>query len=168
MSVSVPGVMLGTAAYRSPEQAKGRTADKRADIWAFGVVLYEMLTGRMAFSGETASETMAAVMMRDPDWNALPTNVPARLRDLLRRCLVKDPRNRLRDIGDARLAVEELIAHPDAGKNDFVSGASLQPRRVREWLAWSTAVGALLVAGSVLWHSAYFRPPSKSDIGPVR
>src|SRR2546426_12758823 len=97
------GVILGTAAYMAPEQAKGKAVDKRADIWAFGVVLYEMLTGRMLFSGETTSETMAAVMMKEPDWNTLPANTPARLRVLLRRCLTKEPSNRLRDIGDVRI-----------------------------------------------------------------
>jgi eukaryotic-like serine/threonine-protein kinase len=108
MSASVPGVILGTAAYMAPEQAKGKTVDRRADIWAFGVVLYEMLTGRMPFSRETVSETMAAVMMKEPDWNMLPANLPARVRGLLRRCLMKEPRNRLRDIGDARIAIEEV------------------------------------------------------------
>ena len=92
----------------APEQAKGKSVDRRADIWAFGVVLYEMLTGRMLFSGETTSETIAAVMMKEPDWTALPANTPARLRDLIRRCLVKEPRNRVRDIGDARIAIEEV------------------------------------------------------------
>jgi len=108
ISGSVPGVILGTAAYMAPEQAKGKTVDRRADIWAFGVVLYEMLTGRMLFSDETVSETMAAVIMKAPDWTALPPNIPAHVRDLLRRCLVKEPRNRLRDIGDARMAIEEV------------------------------------------------------------
>jgi len=102
------GVILGTAAYMSPEQAKGRHVDRRADIWAFGVLLYEMLTGRILFSGETAAETMAAVMMKEPDWSTLPANIPARLRDLLRRCLVKEPRNRVQAIGDARIAIEEV------------------------------------------------------------
>src|SRR5438876_306962 len=108
MSGSMPGVILGTAAYMAPEQAKGKSVDRRADIWAFGVVLYEMLTGRMLFSGETTSETIAAVMMKEPDWTALPANTPTRLRDLIRRCLVKEPRNRVRDIGDARIAIEEV------------------------------------------------------------
>src|SRR5438128_6108567 len=108
MSGSMPGVILGTAAYMSPEQAKGKSVDRRADIWAFGSVLYEMLTGRMLFSGETASETVAAVIMKEPDWNALPANTPARVRDLLRRCLIKEPRNRLQAIGDARIAIAEL------------------------------------------------------------
>ncbi len=112
LAATQAGVILGTAAYMSPEQAKGKPVDRRADIWAFGVVIYEMLTGSSMFSGETASETMAQVMMKEPDWNALPANTPSRLRDLLRRCLKKDPRMRLRDIGDARIAIEETIAMP--------------------------------------------------------
>jgi serine/threonine-protein kinase len=107
------GNILGTAAYMAPEQARGKAVDRRADIWAFGVVLYEMLTGRMVFSGETASETMAAVMMKEPNWNALPANIPARLRDLMRRCLSKEPRNRVRDIGDVRIAIEEVQTGAD-------------------------------------------------------
>ena len=161
------GVILGTAAYMSPEQAKGKEVDRRADIWAFGVLVYELLTGWMAFSGETASETMAAVMMREPDWDAMPANLPSRLKELLRRCLVKDPRNRLRDIGDARLTMEELIANPDAGTSDAVVGASMQPRRM-SWLPWSASAAALLVAASTLWYSAYFRAPATSDVGAVR
>src|SRR5262249_52569801 len=108
LAATQAGVILGTAAYMSPEQAKGKSVDKRADIWAFGVVLYEMLTGRALYSGETVSETMAHVMMKDPDWDALPANTPPSLRDLLRRCMVKDPRRRIRDIGDVRIALEEL------------------------------------------------------------
>ena len=109
------GSILGTPAYMSPEQAQGKTLDRRTDIWSFGVVLYEMLTGRMPFSGETVSETMAAVMMKEPDWNMLPANLPARVRGLLRRCLMKEPRNRLRDIGDARIAIEEVQSGAEVG-----------------------------------------------------
>src|SRR5262245_39595322 len=112
-AASTPGMIMGTAAYMSPEQAKGKTVDKRADIWAFGVVLYEMLSGRMLFSGATVSETIAAVIMKDPDWIALPTNLPARVCDLLRRCLTKEPRSRLRDIGEARIAIEEMRSGTD-------------------------------------------------------
>ena len=108
MAATSPGVILGTAAYMSPEQATGKAVDRRADIWAFGVVLYELLTGRMLFSGGTISETIAAVMMKEPDWDTLPANLPARARDLLQRCLTKEPRNRLRDIGEARIAIEEV------------------------------------------------------------
>jgi dipeptidyl aminopeptidase/acylaminoacyl peptidase len=99
---TVAGVILGTAAYMSPEQARGKSVDKRADIWAFGCVLYEMLTGKLAFHGDTVSDTLAAVLTRDPDWSALPQAVPVRVRELMERCLRKDAKERLRDIGDAR------------------------------------------------------------------
>ena len=106
------GVILGTAAYMAPEQARGRPVDKRADIWAFGCVVYEMLTAKRPFAGETVTESLAAVLKEDPDWPALPADTPASLRELLKRCLVKDPKQRLRDIGDARIALERIIAHP--------------------------------------------------------
>ena len=101
--------ILGTPAYMSPEQARGRTLDKRTDIWSFGCVLFEMLTGRTAFGGETISDTIARVLERDVDWSKLPQNVPPRVRDLLRRCLQKDPNRRLRDIGDARIEVDDVL-----------------------------------------------------------
>ena len=104
------GVIIGTAAYMSPEQARGRPVDKRADVWAFGVVLYEMLTGRRAFEGETTSDVLAKVIEREPDWSALPASTPPRLRELLRRCARKDPKKRLQAIGDARVQIEELIS----------------------------------------------------------
>ena len=99
------GVIMGTAAYMAPEQAKGKVADKRADVWAFGVVLYEMLTGRRAFDGSDISEVMAGVIKSEPDWDALPTALPPALVTYLRRCVQKDPRERIRDIGDVRLAL---------------------------------------------------------------
>jgi Tol biopolymer transport system component len=104
------GVILGTAAYMPPEQAKGKPVDRRADIWAFGCVLYEMLTGRPAFDGDTVTDVVAAIITRDPDWSALPPSVPERVRNLLGRCLEKDPRRRLRDIGDARVELENTPA----------------------------------------------------------
>ena len=100
------GMILGTAAYMSPEQAKGRTVDRRADVWAFGAVLFEMVSGQQPFSGETVSETLAEVMKSEPTWQALPASVPATLARLIRQCLVKEPRQRIRDIGDVRLALE--------------------------------------------------------------
>ena len=104
------GVILGTAAYMSPEQARGKSVDKRTDVWAFGCVLYEMLTGRRAFEGETVSDTLAAVLMKEPDWAALPEQTPAGVRRVLRKCLQRDAKVRLRDIGDARIDLEELSA----------------------------------------------------------
>ena len=103
-------VLLGTAAYMAPEQARGHVADRRADIWAFGVLLTEMLTGQRLFDGETISDTLAAVLKTDPDWSRLPKETPQRIRALLRRCLERDPKKRLRDIGEARIALEEVIA----------------------------------------------------------
>jgi serine/threonine protein kinase len=99
-----PGVILGTAAYMSPEQARGRSADKRSDIWAFGCVLYECLTGKRTFQGETVTDTLAQVLKGEPDWDALPANTPPNIRTLLRRCLQKNPKNRLRDIKKSRLS----------------------------------------------------------------
>ena len=104
------GVIIGTAGYMSPEQAKGRSADKRADVWTFGMVLYEMLTGRQAFAGETTPDVLAKVIEREPDWTALPASTPPRLRELLRRCARKDPKRRLQAIGDARVQIEALIS----------------------------------------------------------
>ena len=100
------GVILGTAAYMSPEQAKGKGVDRRADVWAFGVVLYEMLTGKRPFVGEDISETLAAVLRAEPAWDALPADLPTTLRTYLTRCLEKDPKRRVRDIGDVRLAMD--------------------------------------------------------------
>ncbi len=109
---TIPGLILGTAAYMAPEQARGSVVDKRADIWAFGVVLFEMLSGKRAFRGETVSDTLAAVLAREPDWAALPQATPTRIRGLLNRCLERDVRRRLQAIGEARLMLEDAIAHP--------------------------------------------------------
>ncbi len=116
-AMTAMGLILGTASYMSPEQARGKTVDRRADIWAFGAVLYEMLGGRRAFEGETLSDTLAAVLKQEPDWSALPTNTPAPVRRLIRRCLEKDPRRRLSAIADARLDLDEAaeaVPSPDA------------------------------------------------------
>jgi eukaryotic-like serine/threonine-protein kinase len=104
------GVLLGTAAYMAPEQAKAKPVDRRADIWAFGCVLYEMLTGKKAFEGDAVTETLAAVLKNEPDWSRLPAATPMRVRVLLQRCLQKDPKQRLRDIGDARISFDEVLS----------------------------------------------------------
>jgi eukaryotic-like serine/threonine-protein kinase len=106
-AASEPGIILGTPAYMSPEQVRGKAADKRADIWAFGCVLYEMLSGRRLFDGDSITELLAEVLSKEPDWAGLPKTTPASIQRLIRRCLVKDPKQRLRDIGDARIAIEE-------------------------------------------------------------
>src|SRR5213594_4425058 len=110
ISATRAGMILGTAGYMSPEQARGVPVDKRADIWAYGVVLYEMLTGREMFSGETVSDALAAVLKTEVDWSALPAETPAPIRRLLRRCLERDRRKRLADISDARLEIDEAGA----------------------------------------------------------
>jgi len=114
LGATIQGVILGTAAYMAPEQAKGFAVDRRADIWAFGVVLYEMLVGRSLFAGDSVPDTLARVLQRDIDFDALPASTPPALRQLLRRCLERDPRRRLRDIGEARIQIE-AIASGDAG-----------------------------------------------------
>src|SRR5688572_20457571 len=105
-------VLLGTAGYMAPEQARGKPVDKRADIWAFGVVLYEMLTGRRAFDGESVTDVIAAIIHKDVDWSALPAATPPAVRTVLRQCLQKDPKQRLRDIGDVRLLLDGELAVP--------------------------------------------------------
>ncbi|HSE36103.1 MAG TPA: serine/threonine-protein kinase, partial [Blastocatellia bacterium] len=102
------GIILGTAPYMSPEQAKGKIVDKRADVWAFGCLLFEMLSGKQTFSGETLTDTLASVVRAEPDWAALPRGTPDAIRRLLRRCLTKDQKTRLRDIGEARITIENL------------------------------------------------------------
>ena len=135
------GMIVGTAAYMAPEQAKGKAVDKRADIWAFGVVLYEMLTGGRAFEGESTTELLAAVMMKEPDLAALPENLPAAVRRLLRRCLDKDPKQRLRDIGEARVA----LATPAAAEPLAATVVAASKLRVGAWLAAGAMIGAALV-----------------------
>ena len=132
------GVILGTAAYMSPEQARGRPVDKRTDIWAFGCVLYEMLTGRPVFAGETMSDLLAAVLTTDPDWTTLPEETPAPIRKLLRRCLEKDRKRRLDSAADARLEIDDVLAAPPGE-------ASVVTRPRPTWQKWSIAAAVLIV-----------------------
>jgi serine/threonine protein kinase len=151
------GMILGTAAYMSPEQAKGKAVDKRADIWAFGGVLYEMLSGRRAFDGEDVSTTMAAVLMKDPDWSALPASTPAALRKLIHRCLDRDPKLRLRDIGEARILLNDADA-----LNDRPGTATGAPQSSRApLLPWIVAgIAGLAAVGLAV------RQFSAGDSGP--
>ncbi|HYT69255.1 MAG TPA: protein kinase [Vicinamibacterales bacterium] len=147
------GLIIGTAGYMSPEQARGRPVDKRTDIWAFGCVLYEMLSGRMAFQGDTLSDTIAAILERDPDWSTLPAETPRALRRLLQRCLEKDPRQRLRDIGDARVEIEQIISAPNA---DVDAGVAVQHARTwRRRTQFAIAAAALLAvsSGGLIWFA---------------
>jgi Tol biopolymer transport system component len=153
-TVMASGMIIGTAAYMSPEQARGQTVDRRADIWAFGVVLYEMLTGRRAFEGETVSDTLAAVLRAEPDRALLPKDLPRRVRSLLERCLQKDARRRLRDIGEAVLVLEDV----QTGRPEAADAAPATAPRVagRERLLWSA--GLIVVVVLVALGVAALRP----------
>lgn len=140
--------ILGTPAYMSPEQARGRPLDKRTDIWSFGCVLFEMLSGRIAFGGETISDTIARVLERDVDWDALPASCPVRIRDLLHKCLQKDSRRRLRDIGDARLELDDL-GTPAARPNDTAAAVGLTRQAIVK-SRWVQVPAALAVASLVV------------------
>ena len=146
------GLVLGTPAYMAPEQARGKPVDRRADIWAFGVVLYEMLAGRAAYTGETTTDVIAAVVSRTPDWSALPTEVPGPVRRLLERCLEKDPRRRLRDIGEARLTLEDWSAGASSGATT-IEGLG-PPRQRAARFSTLRVVGiatAVMVVVAALW-----------------
>ena len=135
------GMVIGTAAYMAPEQAKGKVVDKRADVWAFGAVLYEMLTGQKPFVGDDVSDTLATVLKTDPEWSALPTDTPARLRQLLQTCLQKDPKRRVHDVADVRLAMEGAFETP--------ASALSEPTVRRQLQVWQRPV-PLVLAGLVL------------------
>lgn len=153
------GVILGTAAYMSPEQAKGKVVDKRSDIWSFGCVLFEMLSGRQPFAGETLTDTLAAVVRGEPDWNQLPATTPPHVRRLIQRCLEKDVKRRLRDIGDARYELEA------AGANEVQSTVVASQKISRHW-PWFVVLIALVLlaafAGSFLtrWFAGKATPVS--------
>jgi serine/threonine-protein kinase len=156
------GMILGTAAYMSPEQAKGKAVDRRADVWALGCVLFEMLSGQQTFSGETLTDTLAAVVRAEPDWEALPTTTPGAIRRLLRRCLTKDPKQRLRDIGEARIAIERISGNSEeeAAPTVTTSGGVRQ----RFWFGVAAGVAAAAVLAGGL---AYLMWPRAADT-PVR
>ncbi len=147
------GTILGTAAYMSPEQAKGRAADKRSDVWAFGCVLYEMLTGSRAFASDNVQETLALVLTKEPDWLALPSDVPSVVRALLEGCLAKDPRKRVADVSVA----EFLLVERNAG---LLSGHASIGRSVtrRERLAWAAGLAAAVALAAALAGIHLFEP----------
>jgi eukaryotic-like serine/threonine-protein kinase len=146
------GIILGTAAYMSPEQARGQHVDKRTDIWAFGCVLYEMLTGTPAFTGETVSDTLAATLEREPDWTALPSTTPPLMKHLIEHCLQKDPRQRLREIADAR---------PHLLEAGVSSRPTITNTRARRWPLSLVAAGVVggIVASTFVWQAARRSPP---------
>ena len=158
------GIILGTAAYIAPEQAKGKPVDRRADIWAFGVVLYEMLTGQRGYDAEDVSDTLAAVLTRDVNWKALPTDVPPRLLALLRDCLVRDPKQRLRDIGDARRVLDQIIAGvPDPAAVIASAPSQARPSSARA-LPWAVAAVALMGAAALTFVHFREKPPTQQRV----
>jgi Tol biopolymer transport system component len=159
------GLILGTAAYMAPEQARGKAIDKRADVWAFGVVLFEMLTGRRLFEGETVSDVLAAVLKTEPEWAALPAATPSRIRGLLRRCLARDPKKRLRDVGEARLVVEEVLAGT-AGPEEASPSALVGARAwsERSWMALALLASILAIAFGTLWARSSLRGPGRTPV----
>ena len=146
------GVIMGTAAYMSPEQASGETTDKRSDIWSFGVVLFEMLTGQRLFSGKTVSHVLASVLKTDPDWKALPTTTPQPLTRLLRRCLEKEPKRRLREVTEAVIHLEEAATAPAADQSVAAATAS-QAAGWRQALPVALGISAvaIVITGLAVW-----------------
>ena len=167
------GVILGTATYMSPEQARGQPVDKRTDIWAFGCVLYEMLTGRRAFGGDSTTDTLAQVIEREPDWRALPETTPEVVRRLLERCLRKDVRQRLHDIADARIEIDSAMAAPTAPADSKPAKGDRRWRgRSRRWVltGWITAAvlsSAVFITWR-LWVNDYFWQNPLNDARPAR
>ena len=151
------GVILGTAAYMSPEQASAKTADRRADIWSFGAVLYEMLAGKKAFEGDSVSDTLASVLKLDPDWNALPKETPAAIVGLIRRCLTKDRKQRLQAIGEARICLENPQAQPAANAGPAPAAQLLPPKLLLAFTAGLFAV----IAAVALWVAWRERPVAR-------
>ena len=156
------GVILGTAAYMSPEQARGKALDKRTDIWAFGCVLYEMLTGVPAFEGETVTDVLSAIVRGEPGWDALPADTPDALKRLLRRCLQKDVNNRLRDAGDARVEIDEMLSTrstPTATAHHIMPAPSARPRARRAWFA-AAWIGSVAIAAAATAGVTYLTRPA--------
>jgi TolB-like protein/Flp pilus assembly protein TadD len=171
-TVTEPGRVIGTPAYMSPEQARGKPADKRSDIWSFGCVLYEMVTGRMAFGGETISDTLANILDREPNWLALSDTMPANIQVLLRRCLEKDPRRRLRDIGDIAIPLEDTTVELQRSTlpTETVKAEPVQPakwsRRALPWFITGMAVATVVFLGLVIGLKLG-RPPEEQEGKPI-
>lgn len=160
-----PGKIIGTPAYMSPEQARGDTVDHRSDIWSFGCVLYEMLTGRVPFEGKTTSDTLANILSKEPDWQVLPQTTPANIQVLLRRCLEKDPRRRLQHIGDAAIEISETLNLPAiAPPFTRVPLGAAGPKRLERAALWAFAGLMFLIAGVALWTSVHSRPSPPAQV----
>jgi serine/threonine-protein kinase len=162
-TITEPGRVIGTPAYMSPEQARGKTTDKRSDIWSFGCVLYEMLTGRIPFKGETISDTLAAILEHEPNWQELPESTPANIRSLLRHCLKKDQRRRLQHMGDAGIEIDETLSLPAAAPPEFISSSVIsRPAELRRLMLWGlvSLVFVALAASLTTWFLTRPRPPA--------
>ena len=158
------GLIVGTAAYMSPEQARGKPVDKRTDIWAFGCVLFEMLSRRMAFGGDTLSDTIAAVLERDPDWSSLPADTPGRVRRLLARCLEKDPKQRFRDIGDVRFEIDQLRADSRPEIDPVVAAREARAWRRRTHVAIAASALLVLAAAGTIWSGLGRAETAAADV----
>ena len=173
MQATQAGIILGTAAYMSPEQAAGQAADRRADIWSFGVVLWEMLTGKPLHGGETVSHVLAAVLTEEPDYTALPPGTPPQIARLIRRSLRKKTRDRLQAIGDARIVIEELLSgeHVEATVEGTVASTLPAEPAKSHWLLVASALiaGALVTLGAVALTGGFFeRTPTPTLPGKCR
>jgi len=156
-----PGVVLGTAAYMSPEQARGRALDKRTDIWSFGIILFECLTGQTLFRGETATDSMGAIMHKDPEWSLLPPNTPPTIQLLLRRCLTKDRKRRLHDVADARIELENALVDPTSTSLGLAAAVLDGPHVQRAW-RWAALLAVVFAAvGAVTAWVLKPPPPSR-------
>jgi serine/threonine protein kinase len=157
---TVAGMILGTAGYMSPEQARGKLVDRRSDLWSLGCVLYECLTGRQLFEGETVSDSLAAILRKDPDWSALPDDTPPLLGRMLRRLLARDPARRMQDAGDVRLELEDIVAAPAATETMSRTARSGS----REWLAWLVAAVAVVAALSAMFLGNRTETPERERV----
>ena len=164
MAATQQGIILGTAAYMSPEQARGQEVDKRADIWAFGCVLFEMLTGRQVYEGPTASDVLAGVLAREPDWKSLPPNVHPRIRLLLERCLEKEAKDRYHDIADVRVDIQKVLGDP--GFRHGTVDRTGVPADVGRWNRLTVALAAVaaILTGALAWS---LLRPSAPEARPV-
>jgi len=158
---TIDGAIIGTPAYMSPEQARGKPVDKRTDIWAFGCILFEMLAGRAAFAGDTVADTLARVIEREPDWPLLPDATPEQIRNLLLGCLAKDPQDRLRDIGDVRITLDSMLSGSSPGPVGIRAAGA--PKQRATWLPWAVVAALVVGLGWSLWGR-----PGLPSVTPTR
>ena len=162
VAATATGMIMGTAAYMSPEQARGKPLDKRTDIWAFGCVLFETLTGKRAFQGETVTDILAAIVHQEPQWEALPPDTPLRTRELLQRCLKKQPEERLRDVGECRIAVKEYLADPEGEKRRALASTGTAAQ-MAAGVPWTRAVPAAFLLVALTAASTWMLRPAGEE-----